>query len=168
MANTVFNVGLVSEYQVVKSTIDPSPANYNYKIGTKWVNTATDTIFEITDNTVGIAVWVKTSNDGSGSDYVTVIQNPYDVITFGTVFDSSTAKNIIWYIGLSANSASSSMSFEVNVTNDELNQDFTISSSGDITSADVQVTFPSAGNANLEIKVPNVDWKVVSKRLDIE
>jgi len=170
MASTVFSVGVVSDFKVVKSTIDPTPSDFNYKIGsTKWINTDTDETFELTDNTVGLAVWVKTSNESSGSDYITVSDNNYSETSWlGTVFDTTSAKISKWYIGLSSNDTSSSMSFEITINNDELDQDFSINSSGNVSGCDVRVVFPSSGNANLEVVVPTVNWKVVSKRLDIE
>lgn len=170
MASTVFSVGVISDFKVVKSTINPTPSDFNYKIGsTKWVNTDTDETFELTDNSVGLAVWVKTSNESSGSDYVTITENDYSETSWsGFVFDSTTAKISKWYIGLSSNNSSSSMSFEVTINNDELDQDYTVSSSGNVPNCDIRVVFPSQGNANLEIIVPSAHWKVVSKRLDIE
>lgn len=174
MANTVFSVGIVSEFKVVKSIIDPTPSDFNYKIGsTKWVNTATNSTFELTDNSVGLAVWVRTSNESSGSDYITVIDDLYSDVTWsGVAFDSTSAKVSKWYIGMSSNNSSDVVSFTVDIINDESNQDFTINSSGDVPGCDVRVTFPSDGNANLEVIVASVvlpvTWKVVSKRLDIE
>lgn len=176
MASTVIGIGLISENKTVLSAVDPTPANYNYEIGkTKWVNTVLDRVWEITNNTVGLATWVLTSNEVSGGDYVTIevdlAGDEYTDFSTTPVFDSSTAEIIKWYVAMSDRSGgtSGSISFEVTVNNDENSQDFSVSSNSfgsNTEGCNVRVSFPSSGVANLECIVTDNDWKIISKRLD--
>jgi len=177
MASTVINLGLINDngYMVIQSTVNPLLSDFNYKIGTKWINTVSNEIFEITNNTVNFATWLKTSNEAGTGEYITTIVDPFNEATWNGNQDTSNAKTIKWYISMSNNSSvlpassSSSILFEVDVQNDELSQNFTVSSteSGTETGGcNVRVVFPASGVANLECIVSDSDWRVMIKRLD--
>ena len=170
MASTVFNISYVSDNPLIESIIDPTPADYNYEIGTRWINTNLDKTWTMTDNSVGIANWVLTSNESSSGGYITAIIDPYNETVYnGTVLDSTMAKSCIWYVSMSDNTSSSNIIFTIEVSNDENAQDFMLSSSdngANNSGCNMRVTFPSDGTANLEGTVTDSDWKIVIKRLD--
>jgi len=169
MASTVIGLDITSGIKVVTSVLDPTINDYSYNQGrVKWINTLTNDIFELLDNTVNNAIWKKTTSSSS-SDYITVVIDPFNSTTF-TDLDSSTSNGIRWEVVMSDNTSESIVMWMVRVVNDENSQDFTIESEENGSNnlgCDITVVFPSSGNATLRVKVTDADWRVVSKRFDI-
>jgi hypothetical protein len=64
--------------RLVKTT-NPSPTDDTYKVGTIWINTATDTIFICIDNTTDNAIWNEYSKKHTVvSDSITMNQTAYE------------------------------------------------------------------------------------------
>lgn len=72
----------------VTDTVDPTPTDDSYDLGTIWINTTADTYFICTDITPSNAVWVG-SGGGSGLSEITIKPNDfildedYDTVSSG-------------------------------------------------------------------------------------
>ena len=86
----------------ITSTIDPTTSDDGYEIGQKWINTVTDTVFVLVDNTASNAVWKQISNTPGGAD--TNVQFNDDGVFGGQstfIFDKTT--NLLSLNGTFAN-----------------------------------------------------------------
>ena len=91
--------------QIVKTTRNPTANNNQFDIGTIWINTATATIFELSQIVGGAATWTELGANG-GSIQVIAPDNGILVVPFGggVNFDSTagqitvtgTANTVTW------------------------------------------------------------------------
>lgn len=87
------------------AAVDPTASDDGFNIGDHWINTVTDTVFQIVDNTASAAVWIKLYHPVKTSTVdPTATDDDYDIgthwinTTDGTIFQiiDNTASNAIW------------------------------------------------------------------------
>ena len=75
------------------ATTDPTAnddSNDGYSVGSTWINTTTDKVFTLADDTVGAAIWVDSSLTAADLATVAITGSYTDLINTPFIFDEVT------------------------------------------------------------------------------
>ena len=175
MGSTVISLNIFGQNKIIENTRNPLTSDYQYSLGTKWINTVGDSEWTLVHTDLNIpnsALWKETTAVGSSSaDYITTIEENYNYWDSSWVgcplFDLGETLVTLWEIGMS-NATGIDCQMKVISLTDGGVCNFNVTQVGEVADCEARVILNGNRQA-LQIRKPNdgINWKIVTKRMEL-